>query len=134
MSLTDIIHIYPRISAIVLAAIISFLSMLATKKFTNQARMKELKEHQKANQAKLKEHKNDPQKMMEIQKEIMGHSMEMMRHSFRPMLVTIVPLLLIFGFVRGAYAETAYVKSWFWYYLVTALVISPLWKKILKVY
>jgi uncharacterized membrane protein (DUF106 family) len=134
MSITTIIQTYPRVSVIIIAIIVSLLSMLATKFLTNQARMKELKDKQKSHQALMKEHKGDSQKMMELQKEMMSGSLEMMKHSFKPMLATIIPFFILFAFLRRTLEVTPYVNSWFWYYLVVAIVFGSLWKKVLKVH
>jgi len=34
--------------------------------------------------------------------------------------------------VRGVYAETTLASSWFWYYLVSAMIGSIIFRKILK--
>lgn len=134
MTLTTLIQTYPRISVILIAIIVSLLSMLATKFFSNQARIKELNEKNKTNQALLKEHKDNPQKMMEIQKEMMSSSLERMRHSWKPLLITLVPFILIFNFMRDTLTTTIIASSWFWYYLITAIIFSGIWKKVLKVH
>lgn len=134
MTITTIIQDWPRISTIVIAVIVSFLSMIATKYLTNQERLKELADKQKEHQKLMKEHKGNAEKMMEIQKEMMSGSMERMKSSFKPMIVTMIPFLLIFNFMRKILIETDAAKSWFWYYLVTAIIIGSVWKKVLKVH
>lgn len=74
---------------------------LVTKKFTNQNRMKELKGIQKACQIKLKEVKGNADEMTKINKQMMECSMELMKHSFRPMLITFIPILLIFWWANA---------------------------------
>ncbi|MEK6919066.1 MAG: EMC3/TMCO1 family protein [Nanoarchaeota archaeon] len=134
MSITTIIQAYPIASTIIIAAVVSLLSMLATKYLTNQERLKELTVKQKEHQRLMKEHKGDQQKMMEIQKEMMSGSMERMKSSFKPMIVTLIPFLLLFNFMRKVLETTPAAKSWFWYYLITAIVLGTVWKKILKVH
>lgn len=132
--ISSLIKAQPRISVIVIAVIVTFLSMLVTKYFTNQERMKELKEVQKKCQIKIKENKSNPQKMMEIQKEMMACSMEMMKYSFKPMFITFIPIIILIGFLRNVYVGTIIQGSWIWYYIITSIAASFPLRKILKVY
>ena len=124
---------YPRVSVIILAVAVTFIMTIVTKYFTNQNRMKELKELQKACQIKLKDNKGNPEKMAEIQKEMMSCSMELMKHSFKPMLITFLPIIIFFWWVRGIYKLTSLGGSWIWYYLVAGIVSSIILRKVLKV-
>ncbi len=121
----------PKLSVILISFLITFIMTLVTKKFTNQNRMKELKEIQKACQIKLKDNKGDPAKMAEIQKEMMQCSMELMKHSFKPMLFTFLPLILLFWWIRGVYADVF--SGWIWWYIGTGIVSSIILRKLLKV-
>lgn len=131
--LVDIIRIYPRISVVVIALAVTFLSMLVTKYLTNQVKMRELKERQKACQKLLKDVKGDTAKMQKIQADMMACSAEMMKMSFKPMLITFIPFLLIFTFIRGAFTGTTISGTWFWYYLGIGIASSFLFRKLLKV-
>lgn len=123
----------PKLSVIVVSFSITFVMTLVTKYFTNQNRMKELKELQKACQIKLKDAKGDVKKQGEIQKEIMSCSMELMKHSFKPLFITMIPLLFIFMWIRGVYSETTLAGSWLWWYIGTSIVSSMTLRKFLKV-
>ena len=113
--------------------LITLVMTLITKNFTDQARMKELKEKQKECQKKLKEKKGDVESQKSIQKEMMGFSMELMKHSFKPMLITFVPLILLFWWLRGIYAETSIVSTWIWWYIGTSVGSSIILRKIMNV-
>ena len=123
----------PKLSVIILSFVVTFVMTLVTKYFTNQNRMKELKALQKACQIKLKDNKGDPEKMAEIQKEMMACSMELMKHSFKPMLITFIPIVIFFWWVRKIYALTSLGGSWIWYYLVAGIISSIILRKVLKV-
>ena len=123
----------PKLSIIILSFFVTLFMTLVTKYFTNQNRMKELKEIQKASQMKLKENKGNPEEMSKIQKEIMGYSMEMMKHSFKPMLITFLPLLIFFWWIRGIYASTSLGGGWIWWYIGAGLISSIILRKALKV-
>lgn len=124
---------YPRTSIVLISFLVIFAMTIVTKYFTNQRRMREIKDRQKELNKKSKEHKHDKDKMMEIQKEIFEGSMEMMKHSMRPMLFTFLPLILIFGWIRGIYTETAIAGSWFWWYFISGIASSIALRKILNV-
>jgi uncharacterized membrane protein (DUF106 family) len=128
-----LINSYPRESVILLSALVTLCMTLVTKKFTNQNRMRELKGIQKACQLKMKDNKGNPQKISEINKEMMECSMELMKHSFRPLLITFLPLILFFWWIRGIYLETFLGTSWIWYYIITGIVSSIIFRKIFKV-
>ena len=130
--LGEIISAYPRISIVAIGFVVTLFSMLVSKYVIDQNAMKELKDKHKKAQESMKAHKGNMDKMAELQKEVMGYSMEMMRHSFKPMLITMIPLLLIFGFIRNTFSQTSIATSWFWYYLVTAMAFSFLLRKPLK--
>jgi len=131
MAIKDFIIANPKLSIILISFGITLIMTLITKKFTNQNRMKELKQIQKACQIKLKDNKGNPTKMSEIQKEMMDCSMELMKHSFKPMIFTFIPLLLLFWWIRGFYSEI--LSGWLWWYIGTSVVSSIVLRKALKV-
>ena len=102
--------------------------------FLDKDKLKEIKDKQKSLQEQMKKHQKDgnSEKMMELQKEMFSGMGEMFKHSLKPMLITFVPILLFFSFLKGAYTETSIASSWFWYYLITALATSMIFRKILK--
>lgn len=121
----------PKISVIVVSFLMTLLMTLVTKKFTNQSRMRELKEIQKACKIKLKDAKGDLKTQGEIQKQMMECSMELMKHSFKPMIFTFLPLIIIFWWIRGIYTEIF--PGWLWWYIITGIVSSIILRRLLKV-
>ena len=88
-------------------------------------------------QKEIKSLKNDPKKMMEKQKEIMDINLKMMKHNIKPMLITFIPLLIIFGWLRTTYdplGKLIFGLSWFWVYLISAILFSIIIRKVLKIY
>lgn len=94
----------PFLGVFLLSLFISTVLTLVTKFTTNQTRMKELKDKQKECQKRMKDHKDNPTKMMEIQKEMMQYSGEMFKHSFKPMLITFIPLILLLSWANSTIA------------------------------
>lgn len=132
VDIVGIIQANPKVSVIVIAILVTLVSMIVTKLLTNKAKSKELKEKQKACQELMKKHKGDTAKTMEIQKELMACSMEQMKMGFKPMLITFIPFIIFFAFIRKTFVGTSLAGSWFWYYLITALVASMILRKLFK--
>ena len=94
----------PFLGILVLALILSFLVTIIYKYFTNQEEMKRLKEQQKEYQKQIKSLKDKPDEMMKVQKEAMKINFEYMKHSLKPTLITMIPVLLIFGWMVGHFS------------------------------
>ncbi len=131
MGINEILLANPKLSVIIVAFLITFIMTLITKKFTNQKRMKELKDKQKDLQKKIKEVKGDTKKMTELNKEMMEISMELLKHSFKPTLYTLVPLLIFFWWLRGIYSPVF--SSWIWWYIGAGVISSIILRKVLNV-
>jgi uncharacterized membrane protein (DUF106 family) len=120
----------PKISIIIIAAIVTLISSLVTKFLTDQEHLKNLKARQKKLQEELKTCKGDVCKMKEIQSEMLQITAVMMKSSFKPMFVTLIPFLMIFYWIRNIYNPI--LPSWFWYYLAAGIVSSIIFRKWLK--
>ena len=123
----------PKLSVVILAFLVTLVMTLVTKKFTDQIRMKELKKIQKACQIKVKDSKGNLEEQQKIQKEMMECSMELMKHSFKPLLITFIPLILFFWWIRGIYMGTEIAGAWIWYYIGVSIVSSIILRKVLDV-
>ncbi|MEK6800413.1 MAG: EMC3/TMCO1 family protein [Nanoarchaeota archaeon] len=134
MGLVDILMLYPKAGVIILGLLISLFVTIINYFFLNKEKMREIKSRQKEIQAQIKEHQKagNHEKLMDLNKEMLSHSMEMMKHSFTPMLITMVPMLLFFSFIRGVYSQTIISSSWFWYYLISAIVGNIIFRKLFK--
>jgi uncharacterized membrane protein (DUF106 family) len=122
---------YPRTSLLVISLTVTLVMTLVTKYFTDQKRMKELKDIQKECQIKLRNSKGDLKTQTEIQSEMMKCSMEMMKYSFKPMLITFIPLIVLLGWVRGIYTDV--LPSWIWWYIVSGIGFSFGLRKVFNV-
>ncbi|MBI2448980.1 DUF106 domain-containing protein [Candidatus Pacearchaeota archaeon] len=122
----------PKIGVIAIAVFISLIVTLANYFLMDKKRMKEIKERQKELQAELKKHKGNTDKEKEIGQELMSHAAEMLKHSFKPMLITILPIILIFGWMRKLLVDTSIAGTWFWWYLIGAIVSGMIFRKVFK--
>jgi uncharacterized membrane protein (DUF106 family) len=132
MAITEIIMAYPRASIITFAALISLFISLINYFVLDKDKVRSMKARQKELNKEMKEHKDNPAKVMELQKELMSHVGENFKHSFKPMLITIIPVLVAFLWVKGIFAETSIASSWFWYYLISAIAFSMIFRKVFK--
>ena len=124
---------YPKESVIIVSVAITLIMTLVSKYLTNQDRMRELKDVQKACQIKLKENKDNAKKMAELQKQILECNMELMKHSMKPLLFTFIPLILLIGWLKGVYVETEIASSWLWWYIGSGIFSSLIFRRLLKV-
>ncbi|MBS3065812.1 DUF106 domain-containing protein [Candidatus Pacearchaeota archaeon] len=122
----------PRIFVILVSILVSLFISAVNYFVLNKERMREIKERQKALQAEMKKHKDNPQKMMDLQKEMFSHVGESFKHSMKPMLITFIPIVLFFPLIRSALITTEIAKTWFWWYLGTSIVASMAFRKLFK--
>ena len=122
----------PRIFVILVSILVSLFISAVNYFVLNKERMREIKERQKALQAEMKKHKDNPQKMMDLQKELFSHVGESFKHSMKPMLITFIPIVLFFPLIRSALITTEIAKTWFWWYLGTSIVASMAFRKLFK--
>lgn len=132
MVIIELIQANPRTSIIGIAVLISFFISLVNFFVLDKEKMKEVKLKQKELQAQMKLHKDDPVKVMELNKEMMSHVKDSFKHSLKPMIITIIPVLLAFGWIKGVIAETTLAKTWFWWYLGSAIASSLVFRKLFK--
>jgi uncharacterized membrane protein (DUF106 family) len=122
----------PILAVMVIAIIIAFVTTLATKLLVNQDRLaylqKEMKEY---NQEMVQARKsNDPKAMEKVQKrqmEFMSLQKEMMFMSFKPMIVTWVPVLILFYWmIQSQLNQVVLILPTFVYYVL----LVPIWHAI----
>lgn len=131
MVITEFINANPKTSIIIISVAVTFFATLVTKWLTNQEHMKAMKARQKELQKELKDCKDDECKMKEIQAEMLSITGKMMKSSFKPLLVTMVPFLILIYWLRGVYSPI--LGSWIWWYLGASVASSIILRKILKV-
>jgi len=143
MAFQDIVTSQPALFIIVASLLIAVLITLIYKYTSNQKEMKRLKEELKSLQGRMKEHKGDAGKMMEVQKELAQKNLQYMSHSFKPMIFTFVPVILIFWWLGSLYKGIPVVLtipgvgwnlSWVWTYIIFSFVFSMILRKTLKVH
>lgn len=131
----------PLVGLLVISFLLTLLISLSYKFLTDQKLMKEHKDEITKLQKEMKELKDNPEKMMAKQKILMEKNLKMMKHNFKPMLFTFIPLIIVFGWLRETYTQTytpmgklIFGLSWFWIYLISAVIFSMIIRKLLKIY
>ena len=130
------VNISPLTGMIVISFILTLIVTLVYKWTTDQVMMKSLKDELKQHQKEMKDHKGDPKKMMEIQGKAMEKNMKYFMHSLKPMLITFIPLILVFGWLKENYdgVEVLFGLSWIWSYIIFSIIFSIILRKVMKVY
>ncbi|MBS3070731.1 DUF106 domain-containing protein [Candidatus Pacearchaeota archaeon] len=124
---------YPIYSVIIAGFLITLAMTLVTKYFTDQKRMKELRTGQKELQKNLRERKGDIKAQEKINKDMMNMTFEMMKHSFKPLIITAIPIILLIWWLKGVYIDTTLGSSWIWWYIGSAIISSIVLRKVLDV-
>ncbi len=96
------IRISPLFGIIVISFALTLITTLAYKFFTDQHAIKDLRDSMKNLQQRMKESADDKHKI-ELSKEMWSKNMEAMKHNFKPMLITFIPIIIIFGWLRKTY-------------------------------
>jgi len=121
---------------------LAIMSALVRKAVLDANKLKLMKEEMKEQQKILKEatKSNDTKKMQRAQEHLMKLTMENMQYSFKPMLITFIPFILIFYWSQGQYASTGTVATifnfelgWLGWYILISLISSIIINKLLNV-
>ncbi len=123
---------------LIIVALLSFLITIIQKYATDQKTLREMKEQQKKLNEEAKKFRDNPQKMMEIQKEGMKFVMPMMKLSMRALVFTGVPFILFFRWFSDFFVSIGNPKffgfmGWLIFYLLFSIIFSSIFRKILKV-
>ena len=128
----ETIQANPRISIIIIAGLVSFFISLINYFVLDKVKVKTMKARQKEINKEIKAVKGDAVKTMELQKELMSHTMENFKHSMKPMFITMIPVLVVFWWIKGIFEETTLASSWLWYYIIAAIAFSLVFRKVFK--
>jgi len=129
------------IGMFIIILIINLITTFAQKYLTDQASLKQIKDEQKILQAQMKEFKQHPEKMMELQKKQMEFIQKTFDLTMKPLIFTFIPFILFFRWFNDYFSMPDLVGfkffgllSWFWIYLIFSIVFSSVLRKVFKVY
>ena len=126
------------VGMIILVFIITVLTTIVQKYATDQKTLKELKKEQKILQAEMKKYKEDPAKLMELQKKQFEFVPKTMKLSMRALMFTGIPFILFFRWFGDFFTVLGNPKffgfmSWFIFYILFSILFSTVFRKIFKV-
>jgi len=130
MPITDFIQSNPKISIILLSFLVTLFITIINYFMIDREKMKEIKERQKSLREEMKKYKGNPEKMMELNQKMLADMPEQMKMSFKPMLITLIPLLILFAWLRTTFAETSIASSWIWWYIGSSIAFSIVIRKL----
>jgi uncharacterized membrane protein (DUF106 family) len=120
----------------ILVLIITLITTLVQKYATDQKRLKEIQKEQKEIQAEMQKLREHPEKMMELNKKSMPLMMEQMKLGMRGVVYTGIPFILLFRWFTDYFIVAGSPKvfgiGWIWFYLIGAIVIGSILRKITK--
>lgn len=126
----------------VISIALAIMSALVRKAVLDMKKLKQMKEEMKEQQRIMKEStkSGDTKKMQKAQEHLMKLTMENMKYSFKPMLITFIPFIIIFYWLQGQYTSVGTVATilgfdlgWLGWYLVTSIISSLIINKILNI-
>lgn len=117
---------------------ISIIIILLQKYMTDQKTLRELKAENKLLSAEMKNYRDNPEKLMELQKKQFEKMPIMMEASMRPLMYTAIPFILFFRWFHDYFTLLGNPKffgflSWFWFYLIASIILTSILRKVMKV-
>jgi uncharacterized membrane protein (DUF106 family) len=131
MTIVEMMSANPKVSIAVFSVVVTLISTLVQKHFTDQEHLKSLKKRQKEIQAEIKKTK-EPSVMQELNSEMLQLTGLMFKKSMKPMFVTMIPFLILFTWLRSIYVPVMG-NGWIWYYIGYSVLASIVLRKVLKV-
>lgn len=121
---------------IIFTAILSLFLTMMQKYTTDQATLREIKKEQKLLQEEMKQYKDDPAKVLELQKKQFAIIPKTMEITMRPIMYTSIPIILLFRWF-GDYFITNPGKvlgmHWLLAYIIFSMVFTTIFRKVFKV-
>jgi uncharacterized membrane protein (DUF106 family) len=127
--ITEFMQTNPRLSIVLISFLVTVFITTVRYFMVDREKMREIKERQKELRKEIKKYKNNPEKMMELNQKMLEDMPEQMKQSFKPMLITLIPILIIFSWMRSIYAETAITSTWLWWYIGSSIIFSIILSK-----
>jgi uncharacterized membrane protein (DUF106 family) len=121
---------------IIVVFILSLIMSLIQKYTTDQKALKELKADQKKLQDEMQKCKDNPQKLMELNKKQFDFMGQTFKITMNSLVYTAVPFILFFRWFGDYFHDMNFkffgLLSWFWFYVVFSIIFSIILKKPLK--
>ncbi len=124
-----------------IAIAITLLTFTANKIFINQDEFEKVQKRTKEINKNMKKHakttdENIMKKIEEEQKELMELMSKQFKMSIKPMIVTLIPIMIIFTAIKAKYDKSGTIATllginltWFWWYFVVVIITSSILNK-----
>jgi uncharacterized membrane protein (DUF106 family) len=121
---------------IIFTAILSLALTLMQKYTTDQETLREIKKEQKLLQQEMKNYKDNPEKLMDLQKKQLAIIPKTFEITLRPIMYTSIPIILFFRWFSDYFLEFP-VKvlgmHWMFAYIIFSMILTTVFRKVLKV-
>ncbi len=123
---------------IIIAGFIALFTTIIQKYTVDNETLKKLKDDQKKIQADMKTLKENPEKLLQLQKESMQKAGEMMSLSMRSFSYTAIPVILFFRWFSDYFVKfSPPIKifgffNWFLAYIILSIIFSIIFRKMFK--
>ncbi|MBS3080929.1 DUF106 domain-containing protein [Candidatus Pacearchaeota archaeon] len=120
------------IGFIVVIAFTSLVLTLSQKYLSDQDQLREIKKEQKILQEEMKKYKENPEKLLELQKKQLEFIPQTFNITLKPLIYTSIPIILLFRWFSD-YFHPIFGNWWILYYMIGALVFSSIFRKLFNV-
>lgn len=126
----------------ILTLILTFFIVIIYKYTTDQEALKKLRDDNLRIKEEMKTHKDNPQKLMELQKDQFKKAFfEQFKHQLKPMIITIIPMGIVFLYLKEFYSNSGnpvliFGKTYGWIlaYIGFSIIFNAIFRKLLKVH
>ncbi len=140
-------HINYVLGIFIIAFLVSILINIITAYTMDLKKMRSMKEKLKKLQEQMKEaHKSkNTKKLQKLQMEMLSIQREMFKQSFKPMLISFLPIIAILSWLSWKIPKNISIVElpfnlpifgnnlgWFGWYIFVSIAVSPIIKKIMK--
>ena len=123
-----------NLGMLIIVFVITTITTIVQKYATDQKTIKEMRKEQKEMQKQMNEFKNNPDKLMELQKKQFAMMPKQMKLSMRAIIYTGIPFILFFRWFNDYFIAAGSPRfwlglSWFWFYLIFAMIFGSFLRK-----
>lgn len=102
--LGPLLNMNPTMAILLVSGLTSLTITVLYKFMTDQELIRSIKNDQKKMRKEMQKYKDDPKKVMAMNSKMMSQSFGLMKQTLRPSLVTMIPILLVFGWLHANFA------------------------------
>lgn len=126
------------IGMLLIVFILTVITTLIQKYTTDQETLKQMRKEQKELQKEMKKYRDNPAKMMELNKKTLEYLPKTLKLSMKSFVYTAIPLILLFRWFKDFFTDVGSPKffgflGWILFYLIFSMIFSSILRKIFKV-